>query len=50
MRLCEFSTGGTGNGIIACTLYIKGEKGKTPEGTGEKKFLSDYQKKNPPVK
>jgi hypothetical protein len=31
-------------------LYISGDRSHTPEGTEEKKFLSDYQKKNPPVK
>jgi hypothetical protein len=31
-------------------LYISGDRSHTPEGTGKKEFLSDYQKKNPPVK
>ena len=32
------------------TLYIRSERGHTPEGAGKEEFLADYQKKNPPVK
>jgi hypothetical protein len=32
------------------TLYIKKSVGYTPKGAGKKSFLSDYQKRKPPVK
>jgi hypothetical protein len=31
-------------------LYIKNSVGYTPKGAGKKSFLSDYQKRKPPVK